>query len=289
MRYTLTFLIAAAGLVAATAQQPAVSDAVEPMLTIVFKDGRKVPTSAVRLQGGTLMTVVTDKGIKGEIGYPMDAVQKVDFPKPAQLQTASSLLAGNKPVDAIAQIEPVLKSYYPLRAIPGNWWPQLALLRLNAMILTGRGSEVRPLISELARSAADGETMQAIRVEEAAAWLREGLSEKAVEQLESVIRETSRPDIAARAWVETGNGLSSLKRWEPALLAYLHVPVFYPAQKSFQPAALLGSARSLVGIEDAASAKDRLQELIDHYPTSPEAASARTEHDKLNQTKPNRT
>ena len=289
MRRALTFLIIAAGLAAATAQQPAVPDAADPVLTIVFKDGRRVQSSAVRLQGGTLMSAVTDKGIKGEIGYPLDTVQKVEFPMPSQLQTAAALLAGNKPIDAIAQIEPVLKSYYPLRAIPGNWWPQLAMLRLNAMVLTGRGSDARPLITELAHSAADGETMQAIRVEEAAAWVREGSPDKAVAQLESVIRETSRPDIAARAWVETGNGLSALKRWEPALLAYLHVPVFYPGQKNLLPAALLGSARSLAGIEDVDSAKDRLQEIIDNYPASPEAVSARSELDKLNKTNPNRT
>ena len=50
-------------------------------------------------------------------------------------------------------------------------------------------------------------------------------------------------------------------QWDGAVLAYLHVPVFYEDEKLWMPQALLGSARAFRGLEDLDRAKKSLNDL----------------------------
>lgn len=281
MKRLLIVVFVAVGLGTAGAAPQAPSGSTNPGLTLTLKDGRTFATSAVRLQGRTLMAAITTNGVNGEIGYAMDTIAKVDFPKPPQLQTATDLLAQNKPAVALEQLTPIVNYFLPLREIPGNFWAEAALLKLNALILLGRDSEVGPLIEDLARSPLDRETMQLVRVQQAAAWGRQGEYEKSLAGCDGVIRESNKPDILAQAWLQKGHDLFAQRKWEPALLAYLHIPVFYPNQKLLMPSALLGSALALTALDDVAAAEERLQEVIASYPSSPEALKAKAELEKL--------
>lgn len=274
----LSFL-AMIGLSAAALAQAPVAE--EGAITLRFKDGRTVATSAVRLQGRTVMAAVTAGGVKGEIGYPLDAIASVDFPKPPQLKAAADLLAQNKAAEALGQIAPVVLEFAPLQRIPGNWWAQAALMKLDALTALGREPAAQPLIDELVRSPLDPETMLAVRIQQAAGWAGKGDHAKAAAAYDAVIAETQNPAVLARAWLNKGHSLLAQRQWEPALFAFLHVPVFFPDQTRLVPAALLGSARALAGLGDKAAAEERLRELVDFHPKSPEAAAARTELEKL--------
>lgn len=75
--------------------------------------------------------------------------------------------------------------------------------------------------------------------------------------------------------------LLASKDWDSALLAYLHVPVFYPDQTALMPQVLLGSARAYAGLEDKADAVKTLNELNRRFPASSEAAEAKIDLQKL--------
>jgi TolA-binding protein len=81
--------------------------------------------------------------------------------------------------------------------------------------------------------------------------------------------------------VRKGDGFLAQRQWDSAVLAYLHVPVFYPDEKLWMPPALLGSARAFRGLDDLDRAKKSVAELIAEFPKSPQAEIAQAELKKL--------
>ena len=99
--------------------------------------------------------------------------------------------------------------------------------------------------------------------------------EKAAQIVDAAIKESTRSDVLADAWVTKGNVLLAQKQWDAALLAFLRVPVFYRDEKLYMPPALLGSARAYRYLEDKERAGKTLNELTVAFPKSAEAAIAR--------------
>lgn len=261
----------------ACAQTPAASTGV----TIILKDGKSIAASSLRRSGDNLMAKVQVGNGMGEIGYPVGNVARVTFPEPSELKIAASLLTQNKPSEALTQLAPVIAYYNPFRDVPGSWWSQAALLKLQALLALGRDKETEQLIGELASVSSDPESARMAKVQQAAAWTRKGEHDKALPVYDAVIKESKDHAVLSQAWLNKGHSLLAQKEYEPALLAYLHVPVFYPEQNLLVPAAMLGSGRALIGLDDRAEAETRLEELITRYPNSAEAAAAKTEIDKL--------
>lgn len=67
------------------------------------------------------------------------------------------------------------------------------------------------------------------------------------------------------------------KQWEKALFAYLRVPVFYGTQVQRVPEAELNSARTLAKMRRFEDAAAYYKRIIDNYPGSTIAETAKTE------------
>ena len=86
--------------------------------------------------------------------------------------------------------------------------------------------------------------------------MRRGEYEKALAICDGMIKESAKAEVLAEAWVRKGDVLLAQREWDDAVLAYLHVPVFYEDENLWMPPALLGSARAFRGLEDMEKAKD---------------------------------
>ncbi|HEX8678837.1 MAG TPA: tetratricopeptide repeat protein, partial [Chthoniobacterales bacterium] len=160
-------------------------------------------------------------------------------------------------------------------------WAQAAVVKVNALTALGRDVEAEPLVFAIQKNAADPETARAANLRIANSLLRKQDFDKASQLCDSVIKESTRTDVLADAWVTKGNILLARKEWDGALLAFLRVPVFYRQEKLFLPPAMLGSARAYRRLDDIDRAKKSLQDLISAFPRSAEAAAAQTELQKL--------
>ena len=80
--------------------------------------------------------------------------------------------------------------------------------------------------------------------------MRKDEYDKALQLCDTVIKESTKAEVLAEAWVHKGDALLAQRQWDDAVLAYLHVPVFYEEEKRWMPPALLGSARAFRGLED---------------------------------------
>ncbi len=247
---------------------------------IILKSGQTIETKGIRRSGDIVMTKVQIGASSGEVGYRAATIAKIAFPEPSQLKTTVTLLSQGQPERALADIEPIVKYYEHFRDIPGNWWAPAALLKVSALSRMQLDKEAERLGDEIRKSATDPETTRSAQLQLVAGFVRKGEDDKALRLCDAVIRESAKSDVLAEAWVHKGDALFAQRQWDGAVLAYLHVPVFYENEKLWMPTALLGSARAFRALEDLERAKQSLEDLNNGYPKSAEAEIARAELQK---------
>ncbi len=260
--------------------------------TIQLRDGSSVQTLGLRRDGDTLDAKVKTNGDNvGEVGYPLANVARVDFPEPALLKTAADLLDKGQADEAARQLAPAVAYYLPFYNVPGNYWKPLAVLQFDALGAAHKDKDADAAAAELGRLAGtDPEVARILKAREAANAVQRGDVAKALTILEALVRDDATPASAlAPAWVQLGAARLSRREFKPALIAYLHVPIYTPDLARLMPTALLGTARAYLGLEDKHRAEDTLNELLSAYPAAPEATEARQQLQKLNGHSPNPT
>lgn len=253
--------------------------------TILLKDGKKVLSKALRRAGDSILAtnpaVDGAAPLQGDIGYPLANIEKIEFPEPAVLKSAAGLLASGKAADALAQSESAFTYFAGFRDAPGSYWPDLALLRIGALVALDRDGDAEPLARQISSQATNPETARGAQAHLAGIAARRGDHAKAIEICDDILKEANRPDTLATAAINKARSHQALKQWESAVLAYLNIPVFYPEQRGYVPTYLLGAAQCYFELADLPRAKDALNELIKSYPAIPEAATAQQELEKI--------
>lgn len=249
--------------------------------TVILKSDQKIEAQAVRREGGLVMAKVQVGTGSGEVGYHVEQIAKIEFPEPAALKTASDLLGQGQPQKALAAIDPVVTYYAPFRDIPGGWWSQAALIKISVLAALQREADAEALATEIGKTTTDPDAARAAQLRLMSALIRKGNFDKALAICDAAIKDSSDRTTLANAWLGKGDALFAQKHADDALLAYLHVPIFFADETSFVPAALLGSGRSYRRLDDKTNAKKAFNELIAAYPKSAEAAVAQTELQKM--------
>ena len=248
---------------------------------IVLKTGQVVETLGLRRDRDTVMGKVQVGESTGEVGYQIGAIAKIEFPEPKALRTANELLSQGQPEKAIAEINPVVAYYEPFKNLPGAWWAQSALVKVSALAALQREQEAEPLALEIQKNATDPETSRIANLRLARSYMRKQDFEKAAQICDAAIKESMKPEVLADAWVIKGDLFLTQKQFDAALMAYLHVPIFYPNERLLMPPALLGAGRAYRRLDDLDRAKRSLNDLIAAFPKSAEAALAQTEMQKM--------
>ena len=249
-----------------------------PGITIQMKDGTTQTAKALRREKDNIIATMDPPPTKaGDVSIPLAQITKIEFGEPAAMRTAPDLLLQGKADEALAQIDLALKYYEGFRDVPGSWWADLLLMKMNAFISLGRGTEAAALAESMSSQSTEPEAKRAASVLLAAAAVSKGDAKSASETLEAVLKDSVKPDVLASAAIYKGQCGLVTKDWENALLSFLQVPVLYPEQKALAPASMLGVGRAHFGLEDFDSAKKALKELIKTYKATPEAAAGKAE------------
>ena len=139
----------------------------------------------------------------------------------------------------------------------------------------GLDREADSLGEEIRKNTTVPETARAAQLQIVAGLVKKEDYKKALELCDAVIKESAKSSVLAEAWVKKGDALLAQREWDSAVLAYLHVPVFYEDEKLWMPPALLGSARAFRGLAES------LNDLTAQFPKSAQADTAREELKKL--------
>lgn len=249
--------------------------------SVLLKTGQKVDSQGIRRDGDIIMVKVQVGTGSGEVGYHVAQIAKVEFPEPAAMKAANESLGRGDAEKALGEINSVLGYYAQFQDVPGSWWAQAALIKVSALAALQRQPEAEVLAKEIQKSVTDPEIARAAQLRLVGALIRRNDFDKAVAICDDAIKNSKDETTLANAWTAKGDALLAQKNADDALMAYLHVPVFYYEEKQFMPAALLGSARAYRRLDDVDHAKKTLNELIASFPQSAEAAAAQTELKKL--------
>lgn len=260
-----------------------------------LKDGRILPAKQLRRDKDNIVATLEipskDPGGKpttGDFGFALNDVFKLDFPKPAVLDTAPNLIADGKAAEALVQLEPVLKYYGGFRDAPGSWWMELVPVQVEALLALRKDKEATDVAEQFNRLSTDPEVKKFSKAFTAVARTRKGQHEAALPLYDEVAKETERTDILGLVAANKGESLVAIAdvlaekgeleqaavRYEEALLSFLRIPALYPMQRMYLPQALYGSARIYLGMQDFDRARRALKELSAQFPATPEAKSA---------------
>lgn len=243
----------------------------------ILKDNTALQAADVTLGSGALVQqVALPGGGSFERRYPLGDVVRLDFPEPEALEEAQKLVAAGKGSEALPLVEPVYRQFAPFARVPGSHWSRAAQLRLEALLLGVDAVTITSAARELMQSGLGPEVTGVAKLALAQLDARAGRESLANVMLEEIVREAP-PSIQARAWLLRGDLAAARNSHGEALENYLRIPAFYGTIDELMPPALLGAARAYRGFGDNGRAERSALELIDTYPDTLQAATARRE------------
>ena len=249
---------------------------------ILLKSGQTIETKGVRRSGDMVMGKVQVGASSGEVGYQASTIAKIDFPEPPQLKTTEAFLAQGESEEGPRRYWPGREILRTLSATcPGNWWAQAALLKVSALGGMQLDREAEALGEEIRKSATDPETARAAQLQLVPGLVRTENFEKAIQLCDAVIKDSTKPEVLAEAWVRRAMRFSPNGSGTAPSSLICMCRSFIEDEKRWMPQALLGSARAFRGLEDLERAKKSLNDLTAEYPKSAQAEMARAELQKL--------
>ena len=254
----------------------ALAGAARAQITVTLRDGSSVRATALSLQGATRLSLTPEGGGAARVGEAA-TVERVDMPQPAILTEAYAALAAGENIKTLQTMGKMRVELDPLKKIPGGreWWLEGEFLRAHILLSQRRTKELEEAMKAIAADTTDPVSQRRAQVFLAHLTGLAGDPRQALESLRALILNARDPETLADAWLFTGQHRSAVNEQAEALIAFLRVPVFYPALPVPMAYARLGAARCHVALEDLPAARRVLGTLIKEQGTSPAGQEAR--------------
>ncbi len=251
---------------------------------IILKDNQRINGAEFTVADGKISrTIKLSNGKDGQATLSLTDIDRMDWPNVKQVQEAELLRSQGKVKEAIEILVKALDFFKPFRNIKGSPYAEVAFAHVEALDQAGDfDTLIRVLPDVELMKWTDGKKLKLgiikLNMERRTSQDQDSVLAKA----ESLLRDTDDSDISARLWITIGEVHSKKDRWEDALMAYLHVPVFYGSQATLVPQAELNAARSLSKMERFADAVAMYQRISDTYKGSGIAETAKKEMTVIN-------
>lgn len=274
MRNILSLIIAALGII--LAQQASGQ-------SIVLKDGiTKLGPDQFKIQGGKVMRIVKVGTNVATSELQMSSVLRIEWPEPEELTKGQALLAAGKTDEALTLLKQGRDFFEPFKEVPGNRYVDLAFAYVEALGAAGKFEDTlkaMPALRLLKLSDSQKLKMKILQLN----IDRQTSSNYAdiIAQAQNILSDTDDSAVGASLWMIQGDVYFKQKEWEKALFAYLRVPVFFGTQVQRVPEAELNSARCLSQMRRFEDADNYYKRLIESYPGSNVAETAKAESLKI--------
>lgn len=256
-----------------------------------LKDGRILAPKQMRRDKDTIVATLEippkepgGVATRGDFGFALTDIFRLEFPKPAVLDKAPDLIADGKAEEALGQLDPVIKYYAGFRDAPGSWWADLVPLQVEALLALRKDKEAGEVADQFSRLATDPEVKKFMKAFTAVALTRKGEHQAALPLYDEAALATERTDVLGLIAVNKGESLVALAdallakgeiqaaavRYEEALLSFLRIPALYRTQRMFLPQATFGAAQAYLGMRDFDRARLAVKELTASFAATPE-------------------
>lgn len=240
-------------------------------ITVSLKDGSSVAAASLAPQGASKLRITPEGGGTPRV-VDVSAIDRVEMDPPQSLTDTYTAFAAGDTVQTLGAMGKLRVELEPLKTIPGGreWWLEGEFLRAHILLSQKRIADVEASMKEIAANSADPEAQRHARVFLAHLTALAGDPRKALEQLQEIILASRDNETLADAWLFAGQSHAALSEQQQAVVAFLRVPVFYPARQVPLAGAQLGAARCFIALEDISSARRVLKDLTTQSPNTPE-------------------
>lgn len=232
---------------------------------LVLRDGTRIPEGRFTVGEGKIQHVMTlANGQTAQVNVGFADIDRMEWPEITQVMDAQKLLAEGKSKEAVDTLQKAKVLFKAFRTIKGNPYNDVSFSLVEVLDQSGDFDGLLAALPEVEAMRWDGDKELKLRVIKLNVDRRISPDQDAIlGRAELLLQETDDAAICARLWMTIAEIHSRKERYEQALDAYLHVPVFYGSQGALVPQAELSAARVLVKMErmkDAVVFYGRLQQ-----------------------------
>ncbi len=230
-------------------------------VTVTLKDGSTLTAESFTPQGANFSVKPAGAGAARVV--PAAQIERLEMDPPATLTELHAAFAAGDTTRTLTALGKLRAELDPLKKIPGGreWWAEAEFVRAHVLLGQKRFTDVETSMKEIATLGEASEKRHAAVFLAHLAALN-GDPRQGLDQLKALILEARDPETLADAWLFTGQHRAAVNEPHAALLAFLRVPVFYADRSIPLAGARLGAARCFVALEDLASARRTLKELV---------------------------
>ena len=194
---------------------------------VVFKNGRRIPASALTLEGEKFVVKTAFEGFKVGQSIPATMAGHIHGDKPTEINEAIALSLAGKFKKAQVMLLPIVNDYRITAKIPGNFWLDAARTLLVAYAANGDSADTATLGKEIS----DATSAQGIDpfVALGKALLINPVSDDREIALAALSNDDLPAELRAYASFFRGNAFLKAKKNTEALEAYLAVPCLHPS------------------------------------------------------------
>jgi tetratricopeptide (TPR) repeat protein len=250
---------------------------------IVLKDGSRLNAGSFSVENGKITQKVKIGASEGVKVVPFESIERLEWEEVAEVAQAQALLAEGKVKEATDELQKAKEYFKPFKAIKGNPYNEVAFALVEALDQAGDFDAIIRALPEVEAMKWDDEHKLKLKLVKLNMQRRtSGDQEAVLAQAEDILQDTDDATICARLWMTIAEIHTKRERWEQALMAYLHVPVFYGSQGALVPQAELAAARTLAKMERFADAVAFYDRIAEQYKGGEIAATAMNEKLPIN-------
>lgn len=250
---------------------------------LVLKDGTRIPNTEFKLDGTKIIRTVKIGETSATTEVPRQNIGYLDWPEPPELLEARDLMSQAKSAEALALLKAGVEFFDKLQEIEGNWYQAMLFAYVETLSQAGQFEEtikLMPRLRALNLSADQKMTLRIIQLD----IDRQTSSEYSaiLAEAKNILSDTSDSSVGAAIWMIIADIHAKKKEWEPALMAYLRIPVFYGTQMQRVPDAELKAGQMLVKMKRFEDAQALFTRLVESYKGSAIAETAAQEKASIN-------
>lgn len=252
---------------------------------IVLKDGTRVGANEFKVADGKIVRTIKVRDQLAESTLSPTQITELQWPTSIELVSGREQMAQGKIEEAAETFKRGRDFFAPFKDVNGGgrWYQELFFAYVEALNEAGKFEDMVRMLPELKSLKLTDSQKTRLKILELDKDRQTSSDYDAIlGQADAILQETDDSETGASIWGIIGDVYTKKKEWEKALMAYLHISVFYGTQVAKVPDAELNAARSLAKMRRFEDATGFFNRIIQAYPGSAVAATAEKEKAAIN-------